>query len=656
MGTFQTKQSHIECIQQGLLHRNNDIREVLSKPILIRRLVSQCLACQHAAICTPFLIDQITTQSKLASINLIEPAIYKLVPRGDEYVVNRLLAVVDQDNRYVTTALVRLANKGDQRVIDKLVNICKKSDTYNYDAIQALSIIAADTNDAAAIKMLVPTLSTAHNGGSGCAANALISICSPGNTYVLNEVCKLPLDNNVSGVHFCSVLAHIANKGDEKVFNLLLEHLDKVTCAANKVIQLYNGNKQQLKDLFLEMTESADSSDKRAAAITMLAELCNRGDTVIQHLRKLTEKPFVGNFAIRALVKLSTAHDECLIANLCNISKDMRLMNAQRTCAIEALGSLLGNNKKISIFLSYTGPFFEDISFVLAGERTLNLHDSLNIKLSRSNVGINYTVCKVLIDCLLGEKEASSALDSLIKIASVGDPIIIRDILSKYEQSADNEMVMLALEKLSEPGNIQIRNFCCNALAKDGISVRQVCAHLRILYRVVTHNDDQVFSLAKNVLDKNITSIVREQNHYRGFELYYGFLIDVLNVMAISNSNPTEVRSIIVMLIEKGVMAFDRLSCYTLSIGNLDISKMYQPSDLIAELNTSKNEKVRDYLVDSLLYLLKRSDGNLMFDEKQVKKLLKINTFETMFLAVIGRPETTQQRNNHVINTCKCVD
>jgi hypothetical protein len=556
MGLFQTKPTRTECIQQGLLHNNYDVRTL-----------SLHLARQHVTTFTPFLLHEISTQSDASKGYSAGSILGELITKGDSIVVNRLLELVNQGNPYAITTLGELANKGDQRVIDALVRICKKSETYDYHAIEALSAVASGSNDESAIKMLIHTLSTATRGGSGqsdCAAKALMSICSPGNAYVVNELCKLPLNDSTSGTIFCQTLVHIANKGDEKVLNLLLDHLDKVTSVANKVIRLAGEKeKQRLKDLFLYMTEHAGSY-KQAAAITMLVELCCKGDrTVIQHLCKLTKEPFIGSPAIHALGKLGDPHDENFITNLCNIAKDMSLIYSdQRTSAMTALGSLLGDNKRTSASVSYTGPFFEDVSFIHTGECTLNLHNSLNVKLSRANVGIRYTVCKVLIDCITqrnsSSHEGSSAIDSLLKITSIGDPIIICDLITKYEQSGDSN-VLTALHRFAERGNTKLRNLCYNTLSVEEVSITVATDHLWILHAVTTPDDEQVFNLAKNLLFKHLEKILQEQRDYMmGTNNPVQFLWTVLDLMAIFNTKTTEILRIIISLIEQGVYLFGR--------------------------------------------------------------------------------------------------
>jgi HEAT repeat protein len=634
MGLFQTKPTRMEYIQQGLLHSNYDVSTA-----------SLRLARQHVTTLTPFLLHEISTQSDASKGYSAGRMLGELIPKGDSVVVNRLLELVNQDNPYAITPLGALANKGDQRVIDALVRICKKSETYDYHAIEALSAVASGSNDESAIKMLIHTLSTATRGGSGqsdCASKALMSVCSPGNAYVVNELCKLPLNDSISGTTFCRTLLHIANKGDEKVLNLLLDHLDKVSSMADKVIQFADEKeKQRLKDLFLYMTENADS-EKKYAAFTMLVELCHKGDrTVIQHLHKsvkLTKEPFLGSPAICALGKLGDPHDENLITDLCKIATDMSLIYSERrTSAMSALGSLLGDNKRTSTFVSYTGPFFEDVSFVHTGECTLNLHDSLNVKLSRKNVGIHYSVCKVLIDCITqrnprnGDSEGSNAIDSLLTITSVGDPIIICDLIKKYEQSGDSK-VLTALLRFADRGNTELRNLCYNTLSVKQVSIEDATEHLWILQAVTTPDDEQVFNLAKKLLFKHLEEILQAQSRLRmGSNDAAQFLWVALDLMAVFNTKTAEVLRIIISLIEQGVHLFGK-AIFRLPLA---IENLYHPSDLSTELNTTKNEQVRDYLIDRLINSLARGD-TVIIDEKLANKLLYIDSFEAHFLAVIG--------------------
>src|SRR5690242_16700751 len=109
MGSFQTKPSRIECIQRGLLHVNVDIRRVAMR-----------WAHQHVESLKPFLLDQITTKQD----SYAGQALSEIIPRGDKYVVDKLLQIVDYDKPVVVNCLGHLANIGDQRVIDELVRIC----------------------------------------------------------------------------------------------------------------------------------------------------------------------------------------------------------------------------------------------------------------------------------------------------------------------------------------------------------------------------------------------------------------------------------------------------------------------------------------------------------------------------------------------------
>jgi hypothetical protein len=398
------------------------------------------------------------------------------------------LELIQTNSSSVCSTLSKIAKNGDKRAISFLLDRIQSK-----DAIKALGIIAAKTDDTDAINALVSIIQM-RGSTTDIAVHALSLVCTRLSSKYFELVIDLMKVNNKS---LC-LLPKVCRRGNQKALSVALRYCDQID--SDKVKE-YSSILQQIatddqREFVIEFLYKGMISLPTHRA-KVLHYFCNSSETNVI-LQRLMKETIVNIPIIIAFTNLGNVFDEVLI---------QFLLTKYGTMSYSALVELMYRLTPRSIFIPMQHTSFSDVD-IMCNSSDLPLVHLLASQITQQRKRIVYNT--VLSSALVHfnaldpkDRYAPKMYQDILKlfgrIAPQDEPMIIQTITNylceRPLESSVQWNMLLVLKHISSRGSTTVTSALMNFIlniptASDVLDIKTKA--IETLCDVANYDDEQV--------------------------------------------------------------------------------------------------------------------------------------------------------------------